>query len=113
MLLFISTFFFLHVGSNRNMEKDGSIVFSGSSIRGVHHGQQQRQGPTSNYDSAIPISNQDMYYSQMMQNSDGPSLARKEVGGENGCGFSGRKDVIALFVELGESLKAILSDPIT
>lgn len=112
MLLFILTFFFLCLGSNRNLEKDSNVVFSCSITRGVHHEQQQRQGPLSNYDNAISISSQDMYYSQMMQNSDGPSLARKEVGGENGCGFSGRKDV-AFFVELGESLKAILSDPIT
>ncbi|CAN6468094.1 unnamed protein product [Victoria cruziana] len=40
------------------------------------------------------------------------STAHKEAGGENGCGFSGRKDA-PLSGEPGDSLRAILSDPLT
>nr|DAD25783.1 TPA_asm: hypothetical protein HUJ06_027251 [Nelumbo nucifera] len=34
------------------------------------------------------------------------------MGGDNGCGFSGRRDG-SLSNESGESLRAILSDPLT
>ena len=56
----------------------------------------------------------DGYYSQYFQGPEGGSAAvgQKELGAENGCGFSGRKDG-SYSNESGESLRTILSDPVT
>ncbi|RVW42465.1 U-box domain-containing protein 62 [Vitis vinifera] len=72
-------------GSNRDvLMKDGAIVLSTNSAR------------------ASPI----------FAGPGGSAPGQKELAVENGCGFSGRKDV-SLSTESGESLKAILSDPLT
>lgn len=54
----------------------------------------------------------DMYYNQYLQGPEGSNAAHKEMGFENGCGFSGRKEA-HYSNESGESLRTILSDPIT
>lgn len=54
----------------------------------------------------------DMYYNQYLQGSEGSNAGQKEMGFENGCGFSGRKEG-HYSSESGESLRTILSDPIT
>lgn len=57
----------------------------------------------------------DLYYShQYLQGPEGSNaLVHKDVSlVENGCGFSGRKDVLYTS-ESGESLRGILSDPLT
>lgn len=55
----------------------------------------------------------DMYYNnQYLQGPEGSNAGQKEMGFENGCGFSGRKEG-HYSNESGESLRIILSDPIT
>ncbi|KAF3785003.1 U-box domain-containing protein 62 [Nymphaea thermarum] len=61
-------------------------------------------------EKAITVAEPDSYYPHALQRS--ASSVTKETGGENGCGFSGRKDAF-LSGEPGNSLRAILSDPIT
>lgn len=51
------------------------------------------------------------YYSHYLQGGEGASVQKVMVD-DNGCGFSGRKDVM-YSSESGESLRAILSDPVT
>ncbi|XP_073142494.1 U-box domain-containing protein 62 isoform X2 [Henckelia pumila] len=57
----------------------------------------------------------EIYYSAYLNQGDGPSSSsgqKDTVGMENGCTFSGRKDNLCLS-ESGESLRGILSDPLT
>ncbi|KAF8394818.1 hypothetical protein HHK36_018754 [Tetracentron sinense] len=100
------------VGSSRGvLTKDGTIVHSANNTRGSpneHH----QQGRISHYENAVTIAEPDIYNSQFLQGQEGSALGQKEIGGENGCGFSGRKDVQSTR-ESGESLRAIFSDPIT
>ncbi|KAL5991311.1 hypothetical protein ACLOJK_012218 [Asimina triloba] len=92
------------------LTKDGTVQ-STSNTRGSLNEQQHQHGRMGHYENAITLVEPDIYYSQMLHGQDGSALSQKEIGGESGCGFSGRKD-IALSVESGESLRAILSDPI-
>lgn len=66
--------------------------------------------------NAVTIADADgeMYYSQYLQGTTevGSNSGQKEMAIDNGCGFSGRKDN-AYSNESGESLRAILSDPLT
>ncbi|XP_034704319.1 U-box domain-containing protein 62 [Vitis riparia] len=101
-------------GSNRDvLMKDGAIVQSTNSAR-ASPSENHRQGRISHYQNAVTIAEPDgdMYYSQFLQGPEGSAPGQKELAVENGCGFSGRKDV-SLSTESGESLKAILSDPLT
>nr|XP_016490818.1 PREDICTED: U-box domain-containing protein 62-like isoform X3 [Nicotiana tabacum] len=64
--------------------------------------------------NAVTIASVDgeVYYnSQYLQGGEGSNAGPKEMGFENGCGFSGRKEG-CYSSESGESLRAILSDPI-
>ncbi|KAJ4970784.1 hypothetical protein NE237_003883 [Protea cynaroides] len=104
-------------GSRKRVSVDSNFVHSTNNIRGGSSEQQQQQqqhqqGRVNHFENAITLAEPDMYYSQFLQGSDGSVLAQKEMGGENGCGFSGRKDC-SLSSESGESLRAILSDPLT
>lgn len=59
----------------------------------------------------------EMYYSHYLKylnSAEGPSTSpgRKEMVVENECGFSGKKEG-SCYSETGDSLRAILSDPIT
>lgn len=65
--------------------------------------------------NAVTIAEPDgeMYYVQYLQATEGSSGGGKDMGVENGCGFSGRKEVSSFSSESGESLRAILSDPVT
>ncbi|KAI3994176.1 hypothetical protein MKX01_012433 [Papaver californicum] len=76
--------------------------------------QPQHQGRIGGvYDNAITIAVPDNYYSEFIQGTEAGNMVHKVTeGGENGCGFSGRKDV-SVSKESGESLRAILSDPLT
>ncbi|KAJ8540193.1 hypothetical protein K7X08_026582 [Anisodus acutangulus] len=56
--------------------------------------------------------NGEMYYNQYLQGPEGSNAGQKEIGFENGCRFSGRKES-SYSTESGESLRVILSDPIT
>ncbi|KAF5453750.1 hypothetical protein F2P56_028626, partial [Juglans regia] len=74
------------------------------------------------YHDAVTIAEPDgeLYYSQYLQGTEGNSGVAASASGhkdavvvvDNNCGFSGRKDV-SISSESGESLRAILSDPIT
>lgn len=74
------------------------------------------------YHDAVTIAEPDgeLYYSQYLQGTEGNSAVPASASGhkdavvvaDNNCGFSGRKDV-SISSESGESLRAILSDPIT
>ncbi|KAK8574596.1 hypothetical protein V6N12_062286 [Hibiscus sabdariffa] len=84
-------------------------------------GQGVRDG--NNYQNAVTIADPDgdIYYTQYLQGGEGSAASggggngHKDILVENGgggCGFSGRKDV-SFMSEAGESLRAILSDPVT
>lgn len=84
---------------------------------GVGHGLRE----SNNYQNAVTIADPDgdIYYTQYLQGegaggSGGGGNGQKDIVVENGggCGFSGRKDV-SFSSESGDSLRAILSDPVT
>ncbi|XVF81979.1 hypothetical protein PTKIN_Ptkin16aG0006100 [Pterospermum kingtungense] len=88
---------------------------------GVGQGVRERN---SNYQNAVTIADPDgdIYYTQYLQGGEGSGGSgggggngQKDIVVENGgggCGFSGRKDV-SFSNEPGDSLRAILSDPVT
>ncbi|KAH0469004.1 hypothetical protein IEQ34_002236 [Dendrobium chrysotoxum] len=65
-----------------------------------------------NYENAITVVEPELYCSQILHGVDGSTSTRKALGGENGYGFSGRKEAI-FSVYPGESIRAHLSDPVT
>ncbi|KAI3720940.1 hypothetical protein L2E82_31939 [Cichorium intybus] len=73
-----------------------------------------QQGQLCQYQNAITIADPtgELYYSQYLQGVEGSGPGFKDMLIENGCGFSGRKDV-SNSGGSGESLRAILSDPLT
>ncbi|KAL5583602.1 hypothetical protein UlMin_016044 [Ulmus minor] len=82
-------------GSSREMIiRDSGIVQQtvSRSRSEIHH----HQGRIGNYQNAITVG------------SDGSGRGQKDMGGDNGCWFSGRKDV-SYSNELGESLKLLRS----
>lgn len=105
------------VGSSREvLVKDGCIGQQTLSSNtkaspSENHHQQSRLG---NYQNAVTVAEHDgdVYYSQFLQGSDGSVGGQKDLAVENGCGFSGRRDV-SYSNESGESLRMILSDPVT
>ncbi|RZC82569.1 hypothetical protein C5167_045352 [Papaver somniferum] len=107
--------FFGNLGLSKGMLVKDHIQ-SGNNNRGScsSEEQHQHQGRVCGvYDNAITIAVPDNYYSQFIQGTEGGNMVHKVTeGGENGCGFSGRNDV-SMSKESGESLRAILSDPLT
>ncbi|PON34952.1 hypothetical protein PanWU01x14_340100 [Parasponia andersonii] len=107
------------VGSSRDViVKDGGIVqqtvrgnTKASPSENHHH---HHQGRIGNYQNAVTVAEPDSdgYYSQYFQGPEGSAAGQKDLAVENGCGFSGRKDV-SYSNESGESLRTILSDPVT
>ncbi|GMI86182.1 hypothetical protein HRI_002287500 [Hibiscus trionum] len=84
-------------------------------------GQGLRDG--TNYQNVVTIADPDgdIYYTQYLQGGEGCAASggsgngQKDIlveNGSGGCGFSGRKDV-SFISESGESLRTILSDPVT
>lgn len=106
------------VGSSREvLVKDGSIgqqTLSGNAKASPSENNHHQQGRLGNYQNAVTVAEHDgdVYYSQFLQGSDGSVVGQKDLAVENGCGFSGRKDV-SYSNESGESLRMILSDPVT
>ncbi|KAM7494715.1 hypothetical protein LguiB_029324 [Lonicera macranthoides] len=103
-------------GSSRGVMKEGNILPSinvNNSMRTSSSENHHQQGRVSQYQSAVTIADPDgeLYYSQYLQGPEGSAAGQKDMV-ENGCGFSGRKDV-SYSSESGESLRAILSDPLT
>lgn len=96
--------------------KEGNILPSinvNNSMRASSSENHHQQGRVGQYQSAVTIADPDgeLYYSQYLQGAEGAAAGQKDMV-ENGCGFSGRKDV-SYSSESGESLRAILSDPLT
>ncbi|KAM1471149.1 hypothetical protein COP2_042845 [Malus domestica] len=109
----------LIVGSSRQvLVKENStgqqIVNSNTRASSSDNHSNAQQGRLGNYHNAVTVAEPDgdMYYSQYLQGSEGSGSAPKDLVVENGCGFSGRKDVMNSS-ESGDSLRAILSDPVT
>lgn len=77
-------------------------------------GQSGNEGGSVDVRNAVTIASVDgeMYYNQYLQGAEGSNAGQKEMGFENGCGFSGRKEG-HYSSESGESLRNIISDPIT
>ncbi|XP_015074436.1 U-box domain-containing protein 62 isoform X1 [Solanum pennellii] len=104
------------VNSNSSGKVVGSDKTKSVSTFGVKEG---NVGPSGN-EGGVDVRNAviiasvdgDMYYNQYLQGPEGSNAAQKEMGFENGCGFSGRKEA-HYSNESGESLRTILSDPIT
>ncbi|KAF6143040.1 hypothetical protein GIB67_041108 [Kingdonia uniflora] len=95
------------------LAKERSLAQCANNIRGSCTEQHNQQGRVGHYENVVTIAEPNGYFSQLLQLPKGPALGQKEIGGENnGCGFSGRKDV-ALSMGSGASLRAILSDPVT
>ena len=112
------------VGSSRDViVKDGGVVqqtvcgntkASPSENHHHHHHSRHQQGRLGNYQNAVTVAepDNDGYYSHYFQGPEGSAAGQKDLAIENGCGFSGRKD-ISYSNESGESLRTILSDPVT
>ncbi|KAI8564374.1 hypothetical protein RHMOL_Rhmol03G0176500 [Rhododendron molle] len=98
------------VGSSRGLMHSGN---DNSNARATVNGNHQ-QGRSNQYHNAVTIAdaNGDLYYSQYLHGLEGPGSGQKGVGVENGCGGSGRKEG-SYSTESGESLRMILSDPLT
>ncbi|XP_050385088.1 U-box domain-containing protein 62-like isoform X2 [Argentina anserina] len=110
----------LLLGSSREvLEKNHSVSVGQQTLNnnsrdspGNNH---QLPGRLGSYQNAVTVaesSDGDMYYSQYLQGSEGSAATQKDSVVENGCGFSGRKDALCSS-ESGDSLRAILSDPVT
>ncbi|KAI3470964.1 hypothetical protein Pfo_027627 [Paulownia fortunei] len=85
--------------------KDGNMAQSGNESNNGNN----KSGEVRNASSG------EMYYPQYLNGAEGPSSSSGQkdiVMMENGCGFSGSKEGSYLS-ESGESLRAILSDPLT
>lgn len=101
---------FVAVGSSRELMHSGN---DNSNARATVNGNHQ-QGRSNQYHNAVTIAdaNGDLYYSQYLHGLEGSGSGQKGVGVENGCGGSGRKEG-SYSTESGESLRMILSDPLT
>ncbi|XP_008788532.2 U-box domain-containing protein 62-like [Phoenix dactylifera] len=90
----------------------GVVAKDGNGGRGNFGEQQYQQGRMDGYENAIAVVDPHPYSTHAIHGGEGSTSAQKEVGGENGCGFSGRREV-GLTAGYWESLRAHLSDPIT
>ncbi|PSR93263.1 U-box domain-containing protein [Actinidia chinensis var. chinensis] len=106
-----------YVGASRGfMSKQGNFLQPGNdnSVVRANSNDDNQRGPVSQYQNAVTIADPDgdLYYSQYLQGPEGSGCGQKGVVVENGGGFSGRKDS-SYSSESGESLRVILSDPLT
>ncbi|KAL7612103.1 hypothetical protein Lser_V15G09097 [Lactuca serriola] len=98
-------------GKRNHLSSIGTDMNDGRASSNENH----QQGQLCQYQNAITIADPtgELYYSQYLQGMEGSGGAGiKDILVENGCGFSGRKDVPNSGGS-GESLRAILSDPLT
>lgn len=96
-------------GASRDVMKVGNDLNDAKPSSSENH-----QQDTSQYPNAVPLvdRNCELYYSQYAHGPEGSGRGLKDNVVENGCGFSGRKDV-SYSSESGDSLRVILSDPLT
>ncbi|KAJ8542047.1 hypothetical protein K7X08_016913 [Anisodus acutangulus] len=110
------------VNNNSNSDKVNSsrkvvVIEKTKSLStfGVKEGNVGKSGNEGSVDTrnAVTVASVDgdMYYHQYLQGPEGSNAGQKEMGFENGCGFSGRKEG-SYSSESEESLRVILSDPI-
>ncbi|KAK9077978.1 hypothetical protein SSX86_002035 [Deinandra increscens subsp. villosa] len=99
--------------ANRKMSHFSSI---GNDINDVGSSpiENHQEGQLCQFQNAITIAdpNGELYYSQLFNGVEGSGAGFKDMLVHNGCGFSGRKD-ISTSGGSGESLRTILSDPLT
>ncbi|XP_071732248.1 U-box domain-containing protein 62-like isoform X2 [Rutidosis leptorrhynchoides] len=89
---------------------DGNDINDARPSSSENHVQELSQYPNA---LALVDRNGDLYYSsQYLHGTEGSGLGAKDPTVENSCGFSGRKDG-SYSGEPGDSLRKILSDPIT
>ncbi|CAN1151419.1 U-box domain-containing protein 62 [Linum perenne] len=98
------------MGNGNAKAKDFASYGSSGAVTVLKDGQ---IGRTANVGVTIANLDGEMFYSRYLETADGSGGRRKEIGGDNSCGFDGRKDGSSLSNESGESLRAILSDPVT
>ncbi|KAI3762529.1 hypothetical protein L1987_52959 [Smallanthus sonchifolius] len=102
-------------GSSREVLKVGSHVLLGNDLNDAKpsSSENHRHEP-SQYPNADALVDRDgeLYYSQYLHGAEGLGSGLKDMVVDNGCGFSGRKDV-SYSGESGDSLRVILSDPLT
>ncbi|XP_076945967.1 U-box domain-containing protein 62-like [Bidens hawaiensis] len=103
-------------GKRNHPSSIGSIMISVNDMNDVRSSpvENHQQGQLCHYQNALTIvdPNSELYYSQYRNGAEGSGSGFKDMLGENGCGFSGRKD-ISNAGGSGESLRRILSDPLT
>ncbi|XP_071707419.1 U-box domain-containing protein 62-like [Rutidosis leptorrhynchoides] len=94
-------------GKRNNISSTGIDVRSSST-------ESQLQTQLCQYQNAITVADPggELYYSQHINGVEGSGSGIKDVLIDNGCGFSGRKDVSSSSGS-GDSLRTILSDPLT
>ncbi|KAL7184146.1 hypothetical protein ACSBR2_026325 [Camellia fascicularis] len=105
------------VGSNRGiLMKEGNVLQSGNDNSNTRVNQNDNHGQrrVNQYQNMVTVADPDgdLYYSQYLQGGEGSGSGQKDVEVENGCVFSGRKEGL-YSIESGESLRMILSDPLT
>ncbi|KAH7854974.1 hypothetical protein Vadar_019750 [Vaccinium darrowii] len=98
------------VGSGRGLMHSGNDNSNERATVNDNH----QQGRSNQYHHAVTVAdpNGDLYYSQYLQGPEGLGSGQKGIVVENGCGSGGRKEV-SYSTESGESLRMILSDPLT
>ncbi|KNA18924.1 hypothetical protein SOVF_066230 isoform A [Spinacia oleracea] len=96
------------------MIKDGGILKPGGDANRVSTSENDQHGRVGHFQKMVTVAEHDgdMYYMQLLQGTEGSNQAQKDIAGDNGCGFNGRRDSPATS-DPGESLRAIFSDPIT
>ncbi|CAK7339983.1 unnamed protein product, partial [Dovyalis caffra] len=101
-------------GNAKPKHLSSSFGISGEVMKDGISGGGGGMGQTGNNAVTIAEADGEMYYSQYLQGTEGSGGGSgKDMSVENGCGFSGRKEVSSFLSESGESLRAILSDPVT
>ncbi|CAI8598710.1 unnamed protein product [Vicia faba] len=102
-----------YVSGREVLGKDGEIVqmVHNHSSGTVGEDHCERLGKTQN-SATVAETDCEEYYSHYLQGAEGSASVQKVMLDDNGCGFSGRKDAV-YSSESGESLRAILSDPVT
>ncbi|XP_057415206.1 U-box domain-containing protein 62-like isoform X2 [Lotus japonicus] len=100
-----------YVSGRDLLGKDGEIGQMGGGGADGDHRRRERLGKSQ---GSVSVAETDCeeYYSQFLHGTEGSASVQKAMVDDNGCGFSGRKDVM-FSTESGESLRAILSDPVT
>lgn len=94
--------------------KDGGLLQPEGGMNRVSSCENGQEGRIGNLQKLVTIAEHDgdMYYSQLLQGTEGPSQVQKDIAGDNGCTFSGRRDGSGSS-DPAETLRAIFSDPIT